>query len=275
MNFSFGGTAAIPANCLFRLIAGFRRPSLSFAPEGIFEFRTALKKAIEAAEEYIYVEDQALTGREIMDWIRNRLIAKPNLKAIFVLGLDPADPPAGRILLNMAINEHLAPGVPNVSSRVAFYIRIDGIVVHSKTWIIDDEYVIIGSANAMRRSLYTDGELAVGVLDENEGPGSFAVSYRSSLWAEHCGIHTVSGRATFDNLAAAIKIWDPSWSIGGAVGVSPGVIQPFLVRRRVPFSKGLAPDEFPNEVKIPATPQEREKMDTNYDIFDGDSRQEY
>jgi phosphatidylserine/phosphatidylglycerophosphate/cardiolipin synthase-like enzyme len=268
-------TPTIPAPCIARVVLGFSRPPLSFAPDGIFEFRAALKKAIAAAEQYIYVEDQAFTGREIMEWIRDRLIAKPNLKVIFFHRADPTDSPENTVLLNMAINEHLVTGVPNVTARVAFYIRTDHVVVHSKTWIIDDELVIIGSANAMRRSLYTDGELSVGVLDENEGPGSFPVVCRSDLWAEYCGVNDAAGKAQFNDIDLAIRIWDPTWSISGAAGAAPGGLLPSIVRKRVPFAAGAAPDEWPLGVKLPATPEEREKYDTNYDRLDGDSRSEF
>jgi phosphatidylserine/phosphatidylglycerophosphate/cardiolipin synthase-like enzyme len=274
MHLAFGSTTAVPVNCVFRAIVGFSRPTLPFAPDGIFEFRAALRKAIAAAETYIYVEDQAFTGREIMKWVHDRLIAKPDLKVIFVYGGDPTDPPEVRMLLNMAVNEHLAPGVPNIANRVAFYFRTDNVVVHSKTWIIDDEFAIIGSANAMRRSLYTDGEVSVGVLDENEGPGSFAVAYRSDLWAEHCGVYDAAGRARFEDLDLAIRIWDPTWSATGGSGAAPGTLRS-LERKRVPFTQGSAADEFPNPVLLPTTPEQRAELDRNYDVSDGDSRQEY
>lgn len=273
---AFGETPQVPANCLFRIIGGSRRPGLSFAPDGIFEFRAALKKAIAAAETYIYVEDQAFTGREIMEWIHDRMIARPDLKVIFVHGTDPVDPPENQKLRNMAVNEHLAPGVPNVGDRVAFYFRTDGVVVHTKSWIIDDEYAIVGSANAMRRSLYMDGELSVGVLDENQGAGSFAVKYRCDLWAEHCGVYDDAGRAAFADLDSAIRIWDASWSVGGGAGAPAGTIKPFLQRKRVPFSQGPAPDQIaPAEPFMPADAAERAQLEIVYDVNDGDSRLEY
>jgi phosphatidylserine/phosphatidylglycerophosphate/cardiolipin synthase-like enzyme len=264
-------TPVIPVGCILRVLAGFRRPALSFAPDGIFEFRPALKKAIAAAEQYVYVEDQAFTCREIMDWVHDALIATPTLKAIFVYGLDPTDPPDNVELFHMAVNEHLAPGVPDVADRVAFHFRLDGVVVHTKSWIVDDEFAIIGSANTMRRSLYTDGELSVSVLDENEGSGSFAVDYRCDLWAEHCGVYDAPGRSAFSNLDAALQIWHPSWSIGAA---PPGKVDTTKFQRKtVPFVQGTAPDEC-DPLLLPGLPgaKDRAKIDTVYDEKDGDSR---
>ena len=271
-NVGLSETSAIPVGCILRLLAGFQRPKLSFAPDGIFEFRTALKKAIAAAEKFIYVEDQAFTAREIMGWVNQALKTKPALKAIFVYGGDPTDPPELREMLNMAVNEHLAPGVPNVENRVAFYFRADNVVVHTKSWIIDDEWAVIGSANAMRRSLYTDGELSVSVLDENEGPGSFAVDYRCDLWAEHCGVFDASGRAAFADIDGALQIWHPSWS---SMAPSPGALIAALQRRKVLFTHGTDPDEFSDAVLLPATAAARKKMDDLYDLNDGDSRDKF
>lgn len=273
MNFAVSNTPVVDIGCILRAVTSFRRPALSFAPDGIFEFRAALKKAILAAETFLYVEDQAFTGREIMEWVNAALIATPDLKAIFVFGGDPTDPPAGRELLNMAVNEHLAPGVTDIDDRVAFHFRADNVVVHTKSWIIDDEFAVIGSANSMRRSLYTDGELAVSVLDENEGAGSFAVDYRCDLWAEHCGITDAAGRAAFADLDAALQIWHPSWSTGAS---APGTLDTTVFqRKKVPFTQGTDPDEFTDDPVLPATDADRAKIDVVYDTNDGDSRTDF
>jgi phosphatidylserine/phosphatidylglycerophosphate/cardiolipin synthase-like enzyme len=270
-----GATPALSqASCFDRVLTGFQRPQLSFAPDGIFEFRAALRKAIAAARTYIYVEDQSFTGREIMQWVNQALTNTPGLKVIFVYGFDPRDPYVNRELRNVAINDYLAPGVANVQDRVAFYFRTDKVIVHSKTWIIDDEWAVIGSANAMRRSLYTDAELSVSVLDENEGAGSFAVDFRCDLWAEYCGVLDAAtgrvdaaGRARFADLDAALQIWHPSWTAGKP---SPGTLRPFLERKRVPFTPGVAPDEFPNLEYPPES-----DIDVYYARNDGDSRDVY
>jgi phosphatidylserine/phosphatidylglycerophosphate/cardiolipin synthase-like enzyme len=268
-NLGLSETAAVPVGCIVRIATSFQRPKLSFAPDGIFEFRAALRKAILAAQNYIYAEDQAFTGREIMEWVNQALQNSPALKVIFHYGGDPTDPPELQEMLNMAVNEHLAPGVANIEDRVAFHFRTDNVVVHTKSWIIDDEWAVIGSANSMRRSLYTDGELSVAVLDENEGPGSFAVDYRCDLWAEHCGVLDAAGRAAFADLDGALQIWHPSWT---SMAPSPGTLRPALARRKVPFVQGPGADEFAGIVLLPATAQDRKDIDDTYDQSDGDSR---
>ncbi|KZV45306.1 phospholipase PLDb1 [Dorcoceras hygrometricum] len=70
------------------------------------------------------------------------------------------------------------------------------IYVHSKGMIVDDEYVIIGSANINQRSLEgtRDSEIAMGAYQPNytwarqgANPRGQIYGYRMSLWAEHTG----------------------------------------------------------------------------------------
>ncbi|CAN6480341.1 unnamed protein product [Victoria cruziana] len=71
------------------------------------------------------------------------------------------------------------------------------IYVHSKGMIVDDEYVILGSANINQRSLdgSRDTEIAMGAYQPQhlrERKSSHLrgqiYSYRMSLWAEHLGV---------------------------------------------------------------------------------------
>ncbi|KAJ3680471.1 hypothetical protein LUZ60_016749 [Juncus effusus] len=69
------------------------------------------------------------------------------------------------------------------------------IYVHAKGMIVDDEYVILGSANINQRSLdgSRDTEIAMGAYqphhasNHNKHPHGQVYGYRKSLWAEHLG----------------------------------------------------------------------------------------
>lgn len=70
------------------------------------------------------------------------------------------------------------------------------VYVHSKGMIVDDEYVIIGSANVNQRSLEgtRDTEIAMGAYQPQHtwanmlsAPRGQIYGYRMSLWAEHIG----------------------------------------------------------------------------------------
>ncbi|KAL5815337.1 hypothetical protein ACOSQ4_025978 [Xanthoceras sorbifolium] len=70
------------------------------------------------------------------------------------------------------------------------------IYIHSKGMIVDDEYVIVGSANINQRSLEgtRDTEIAMGAYQPRHtwasrrtNPHGQVFGYRMSLWAEHLG----------------------------------------------------------------------------------------
>ncbi|KAK9038903.1 hypothetical protein V6N11_023746 [Hibiscus sabdariffa] len=69
------------------------------------------------------------------------------------------------------------------------------IYVHAKGMIVDDEYVIVGSANINQRSMAgtKDTEIAMGAYQphytwaKKKYPRGQVHGYRMSLWAEHLG----------------------------------------------------------------------------------------
>ncbi|CAI8607328.1 unnamed protein product [Vicia faba] len=85
------------------------------------------------------------------------------------------------------------PNTPQVNSRNN---RRFMIYVHSKGMIVDDEYVILGSANINQRSMEgtRDTEIAIGAYQpqytwakKQSYPRGQVHGYRMSLWAEHTG----------------------------------------------------------------------------------------
>ncbi|KMT06927.1 hypothetical protein BVRB_6g152640 [Beta vulgaris subsp. vulgaris] len=71
------------------------------------------------------------------------------------------------------------------------------IYVHAKGMVVDDEYVIVGSANINQRSLAgtKDTEIAMGAYqphhtwsNKKRHPRGQIYGYRTSLWAEHLGM---------------------------------------------------------------------------------------
>ncbi|KAG8061724.1 hypothetical protein GUJ93_ZPchr0003g17345 [Zizania palustris] len=84
----------------------------------------------------------------------------------------------------------------NSALRSAQKLRRFMIYVHSKGMIVDDEYVIIGSANINQRSMEgcRDTEIAMGAYQSHykwagndDPPRGQVYGYRMSLWAEHLG----------------------------------------------------------------------------------------
>lgn len=164
-----------------------RNTAPSFAPNGVTEVRDAWAKAISGASKYIYIEDQGFTSTEVFDWINARVKAVADLKVILLIGgNDPTAPNPGVMIAAMqdAVNNHLLAGLtPAQRDRVGFFGYWRKFV-HAKTTIVDDLWAMIGSANCMRRSLYTDFEHSVGFMDS---AGTAVPTYRRNLWRVHLG----------------------------------------------------------------------------------------
>jgi phosphatidylserine/phosphatidylglycerophosphate/cardiolipin synthase-like enzyme len=162
-----------------------RNQPLSFTPNGLFEVKTIWKKAIRAAQSYIYIEDQGFTSFEVFDWINAAVKASPELKVVLLTGQsDPNDQPnlIPSKLFAKAVNDHLLAGLSAAEQAGIGVFRHLTLTVHSKTSIVDDNWAIVGSANSMRRSLYTDFEHSVAFMDEDD----VAVrAYRASLWGQY------------------------------------------------------------------------------------------
>lgn len=177
---------------------------LAVAPRGRFGVRPIWRKGVLAGSRTIYMEDQSFTSAEVMDWANAALRANPSLRVVLVGAADdptaPVDPVVGTGRAS-ALNEHLLRGIPaaDISRRVAWFRPIAPTFVHSKTTLVDDAWAIIGSANCMRRGLYTDIEHAITTFDPN---GSVA-AYRARLWGRYPGLTFPAG----SGLGAATDVW--------------------------------------------------------------------
>ncbi|XP_022770329.1 phospholipase D beta 2-like [Durio zibethinus] len=90
-----------------------------------------------------------------------------------------------------------SPSPANTPQALSRRSRRFMIYVHSKGMIVDDEYVILGSANINQRSMEgtRDTEIAMGAYQPQHtwarklsNPHGQIYGYRMSLWAEHLGV---------------------------------------------------------------------------------------
>jgi phosphatidylserine/phosphatidylglycerophosphate/cardiolipin synthase-like enzyme len=101
------------------------------------------------------------------------------------------------------------------------------IYVHTKILLIDDRYVAIGSANLNKRSMTSDSELQIAVVDDEtvdgglnlQGGGTshvsvcrFAHELRRRLWGEHLGVDSPA------SVTEALALW-PQWQANSAAQV--------------------------------------------------------
>lgn len=236
-----------PSSGPFTSMAGL--VPLTFEVNGAFEVKVAWKKAISNATRYIYIEDQSFWSHDAMGWLNARIQGHPSVKVIFMKpGMaDPADPPSDQNFVE-AINNHLLLGLTAAQkARIGIFERTN-VLIHSKITLIDDHWVFIGSANCMRRSLYTDGELSVATLDEDD---QLCKTVRVNLWGGHFGKTSGAQRTPLNNLTRALAVWDPSW------GSSPPFTLPGALITRLPLPVPAAPSAFDPAI---------------YRIMDADSR---
>ncbi|GFY99606.1 phospholipase D beta 1 [Actinidia rufa] len=145
-----------------------------------------------------------LIPMEIALKIAEKIRANERFAAYIVVPMWPEGNPTGaatqRILFwqvagsDSSSTESSTANTPQVLSRKN---RRFMIYVHSKGMIVDDEYVILGSANINQRSMEgtRDTEIAMGAYQPHHtwarklsNPRAQIYGYRMSLWAEHLGI---------------------------------------------------------------------------------------
>ncbi|KPI32338.1 Phospholipase D-like domain containing protein [Actinobacteria bacterium OV320] len=174
----------------------------AFAPSGDQAARSLLHHAIASARRFIYVEDQYLVDAATSQAL---LAALPNLAALIILIPDTN-------AVNQEIHqgwrrrrEFIDPLVSAAPGRVIVSMHRKK-TIHSKAWIFDDEFAIIGSANCNRRGMTHDSEIMVGVHDALVH-FNWAKQLRVSLWGKH--LHLASGSLE-DPIAGAVHWATPS-----------------------------------------------------------------
>lgn len=86
--------------------------------------------------------------------------------------------------------------------------------VHSKTWVFDDKYLIVGSANCNRRGYSHDSELDIGVYDPH---GTTVKDIRTRIWLRRLNTDRVTKLLTprdVEDPVAAAKYWDSPATYG-------------------------------------------------------------
>ncbi|CAG5133220.1 unnamed protein product, partial [Candidula unifasciata] len=198
-----------------------------------YSIHEAYEHCIENARNYIYIENQFFItqvgnhsivqngiGKALYKRILRAHRSNSNFKVYVVMPLLPAfegefGTNSGAALQAVTHWNYssICRGVPDPNKYIVFcglrsWDRLEGklftelIYVHSKLMIVDDDTVIIGSANINDRSLLgaRDSEIAVLFEDIHKvnvtvngkqyQAGKFASSLRWTIFREHLGIHT-------------------------------------------------------------------------------------
>uniref|UniRef100_A0A453J6R5 Phospholipase D n=1 Tax=Aegilops tauschii subsp. strangulata TaxID=200361 RepID=A0A453J6R5_AEGTS len=217
---------------------------------------TAYVTAIRAAQHFIYIENQYFLGssfqwdshrdlvpmwpegnptgaptQRILYWQKKtmQMMYEIIYKALKDTGLNGSYDPQDYLnffclgnreaVENAAFSEAFSHTNPQDQARKN---RRFMVYVHSKGMIVDDEYVIIGSANINQRSMEgtRDTEIAMGAYQPHytwsnmfSAPRGQIYGYRMSLWAEHTGgVEAVFERPdTLECVRRVRGIGDANW----------------------------------------------------------------
>ena len=194
-----------------------------FAPGGELTAKEIILCAINNAKRFIYTEDQYFVGNPQVEealcaamkrGIQHLTVVLTHYKLIdlplvqhhrrkFIRKLREAGGDRVRIFVLC----------PQDSNEKTFKEgKIPHTYVHSKLWIIDDEFAVIGSLNTNNRSWSHDSEVAAGIYDTSNDIAMtyhFAHWLRIELWKEHLNLQTPEGSAELaDGVASAVHWLD-------------------------------------------------------------------
>jgi phosphatidylserine/phosphatidylglycerophosphate/cardiolipin synthase-like enzyme len=149
------------------------------------------EKAIDAARDAIYIEDQYLASPQIVEHLHGAL-----KRGIDVVFLCPGDPEqqikdSRRKPEALPFYERITAlgAYPNFTLAGIAARQSDGsdaiIYVHDKIMLVDDAWATIGSCNIATQSFFNDAEMNVSVWD-----GDFVRALRGELLDEHLAADT-------------------------------------------------------------------------------------
>jgi phosphatidylserine/phosphatidylglycerophosphate/cardiolipin synthase-like enzyme len=168
------------------------QPAISSC-QGEHSVRTMMLAVIRNAKYFVYIEDQYLALEEAAEELKRKI---STLQHVTVVVPHPQLEP----LFSFRRRKFLQTlrSAPGGADKVrAFHAVSDGqgalgrfSYIHAKTWIVDDEVAVIGSANCNNRGWSYDSEVVAAIVDRDpRAPGtSFAQKLRMQLWSIHLGV---------------------------------------------------------------------------------------
>jgi phosphatidylserine/phosphatidylglycerophosphate/cardiolipin synthase-like enzyme len=178
----------------------------------------AIRHAVQRAQRFIYIEDQYFWS---LDLVEELVRASERLRHITIL-VPGAEVGEHTRLRQQAISKLVKIGGSGIENRIGIYRTNAGDHewVHSKLFVFDDEYAIVGSANANNRGYFLDSEAAIG-FSELLPAGAQGANRRSwqtieanlarrmriELWHEHLALEP---EEVADGVAACVHWKQPS-----------------------------------------------------------------
>jgi phosphatidylserine/phosphatidylglycerophosphate/cardiolipin synthase-like enzyme len=158
-------------------------------PHGDFRIFESYARALRSARELIYIENQFLWSPEIVSIIADKLRhpPTPQFRVVILLpakannGAEDTRGQVGRLIDVDAEGDDTKRFLAaTIRALPHTHRRDDPVYVHAKVCVVDDRWLIVGSANLNAHSLFNDTEMCV-VTDD----AGLARDTRVRLWAEH------------------------------------------------------------------------------------------
>ena len=155
-------------------------------PHGDFRVFESYARVVRGARELIYIENQFLWAPELVSIIADKLRdpPTPDFRVVILLPAkanNGADDTQGQLSVLTAADDGqgrlLGATIRSLSPAGG---RADPLYVHAKVCVVDDRWLIVGSANLNAHSFFNDTEVCV-VTDD----AHLARDTRVRLWAEH------------------------------------------------------------------------------------------
>lgn len=163
-------------------------------PRGDFSVLESFTGALRRSSRLIYLENQFLWSVELVAVLREKLLRPPtdDFRVCLVLPQRPnngKDDTRGQLSVLKQADHHRRLLVSTIGPPGR---KQPPVYVHAKVGVIDDDWLIVGSANLNEHSLFNDTEVNL-ITDD----GALARSVRERLWSEHLG-EDCSGRDPLD-----------------------------------------------------------------------------
>jgi phosphatidylserine/phosphatidylglycerophosphate/cardiolipin synthase-like enzyme len=175
-------------------------------PRGDFGILESYLRALQAAERFIYIENQFLWSPEIEAVLYDKISNPPRPDFRLVLLL-PSKPNTGADDTRGVLG-HLIEADDDAGRLLActLYARAghlhDPVYIHAKIAVTDDNWLTLGSANLNEHSLFNDTEMNIVSHDPE-----LARETRLRLWAEH--LERPIEEIPSDPIEAIDDLWKP------------------------------------------------------------------
>jgi uncharacterized membrane protein YdjX (TVP38/TMEM64 family) len=228
------------------MTAGIARTEIATESEaGVNEVTRLFEASINAADRFIYIENQFTSAVDIARLLVQRMLDVPQLRVLIVtpkLHSSWFESQAMQSGRGGFIEQFVAAGV---MGRVRFLYPStrDGggaaaVMVHSKVMIVDDRFLRVGSANLNNRSMGADTECDLAFEATSEVHRKYIAGLRRQMIGHFCGVNEreiESNEADLfgflDRLAESgreksLQPIDPAATTGGMAAVVQPVADP-------------------------------------------------